>query len=398
MKKYQPEIDGFQFGGMFTKFCGYLHMKIVIIASFAPSIINFRKSLILALRQHAKIIVYAPFEDEKTSRDIIALGVEYKTYFLISRGRNPLHDLRTKRELMRLLKNDAPDIVLSYTIKPVIWGSIAAHKAGIKKVYSMITGLGYAFTEINNLKSRLIQKIAVGLYKKALKYNEVIFFQNQDDRALFQLHKIIPDDKKTIVLNGSGVDLNYYEFSKPYSNPIRFLLIARLLKDKGLIEYIEAAKIIKKIHPDVEFHLVGYIDSNPSAISQDLLNDWIDQKTVVFHGKCDEVRPVIRSSGVYVLPSYREGTPRSVLEAMSMGRAIITTDAPGCRETVIDGYNGYLVPIKNIQALVEAMNKIIENPQLIEIMGIASRKLAERKYDVQAVNHVILKAMKLEDA
>lgn len=371
-------------------------MKIIaIIASFAPSIINFRKELIVALQKHAEIIVLAPYEDEQTSNDILALGVQYKTFFLSPRGRNPLHDLKTKRELTKLLKDISPDIVLSYTIKPVIWGSIAAHKARIKKIYSMITGLGYAFTDINNLKSRLIQSVAIGLYKKALVCNDVIFFQNPDDQALFQKLKILPKNKKNIILNGSGVDLSYYEYSKQLTSPVRFLLIARLLKDKGICEYIEAAKIIKQQYPAVEFHVVGYIDSNPSAISQCLLDEWINQKIIIFHGKLPDVRPAIRLASVYVLPSYREGTPRSVLEAMSMGRAIITTDAPGCRETVIDNYNGYLVPIKNIDALVVAMKTMIENPTLIETMGIASRELAEKKYDVNQVNRIILEAMDL---
>lgn len=370
-------------------------MKIVIIASFAPSIINFRKALILALRQHNEVVVFAPYEDEKTSNAILALGVEYKNFFLSSRGRNPLHDLKTKRELIKLLKYAAPDIVLSYTIKPVIWGSIAAQKVGVKKIYSMITGLGYAFTNNHNLKSQLIQKIAIKLYKKAFTHNENIFFQNPDDQALFQELKIIPENKKTILLNGSGVDLDYYEFSKPEISPIRFLMIARLLKDKGVVEYIQAAQIIKQQYPEVEFHLVGYIDSNPSAISQDLLDEWIDQKIIIFHGKLSDVRPVIQSCSIYVLPSYREGTPRSVLEAMSMGRAIITTDTPGCRETVIDGYNGYLVPIKNSNVLVIAMKKMIENPAIIETMGLASRELAERKYNVHQVNNNILTAMDL---
>ena len=173
------------------------------------------------------------------------------------------------------------------------------------------------------------------------------------------------------------------------------MLIARLLKDKGLIEYIDAAKIIKEKYPLVEFHLVGYIDDNPAAISQAQLKRWIEEKIIIFHGKLADVRPVIRTSSVYVLPSYREGTPRSTLEAMSMGRAVITTDAPGCRETVIDGYNGFLVPVKNVDGLVLAMLKFIENPELVKTMGAASRELAEKRYDVHQVNRVILEAMEL---
>lgn len=366
-------------------------MKIIIIASFAPSIINFRKELILALREHAEIIVLAPWENEKTTNAIKALGVTYKPIFFSSHSANPFKDIDATYRLTKLLKTLSPDIVFSYTIKPIIWGAFAAKKAKVKKIYSMVTGLGYAFTDTNTLKHKVIQKIVIFLYKKAFHYNEAIFFQNPDDKAFFQTLKIISPNKKTIVLNGSGVNLTHYDFSVPVITPVRFLLIARLLKDKGIIEYASAAKEIKMKYPSTEFHMVGYIDHNPAAISQQLLNEWIEEQRIIFHGRLEDVRPIIRLCNVYVLPSsYREGTPRSILEAMSIGRPIITTNTPGCRETVIDGYNGYLVPIKDVKALANAMEKFIHQPERIEEMGINSRKLAEEKYEVSAVNKVIL--------
>ena len=372
---------------------GVDRVKIAIIENYAPAIATSRKDLISALRQHAEVIVFTPYEDEKTTQRIIALGVEYQTFSLSLRGANPLSDLKTKRELILLLKKYTPDIVICYTIKPIIWGSIAAYTAGVKKIYAVINGLGYVFTGVHNLKSKLIQKIVIRLYKNALSHNDTIFFQNPDDQKLLNDMKIVPNNKKTIVVNGSGVDLEYYAFSKPSVTPVRFLMIARLLKDKGIIEYVNAAKEIRREYPNTEFHLVGFIDSNPSAISRDLLEEWIDQKLIIFHGKCEDVRPIIRLASVYVLPSYREGTPRSVLEAMSMGRPIITTDAPGCRETVKDDHNGYLVPIKNVDMLVDAMKKFIHRPELVEAMGLKSREIAEMKYNVNTVNRTMLEGM-----
>ncbi|MCX7121205.1 MAG: glycosyltransferase family 4 protein [Gammaproteobacteria bacterium] len=371
-------------------------MKIIIIASYAPSIINFRKSLVSTLAENHTVIVLAPWEDEKTADEIRALGVIYQPIFLNSHGMSPWKDMKSFFALIKIVKQYKPDILFSYTIKPVIWGSLAAHYAGVKNIYALITGLGYAFTEAHQFSRKILYKIVVFLYSTALSCNRTVFFQNPDDQKLFKKLKMISENKKSIVINGSGVDLSYYAFSTISTDkPIRFLLIARLLKDKGLIEYVEAAKIIKQKYSDSEFHLVGYIDDNPAAISQSLLDKWTAEESIIFHGKLQDVRPVIQLSSVYVLPSYREGTPRSVLEAMSMGRAVISTDAPGCRETVTDGYNGYLVPIKNINALVAAMEKFIRDPESIHIMGLASRKLAEKKYDVHKVNKVILAAMGL---
>lgn len=370
-------------------------MKIVIIGNFAPHIVNFRKSLILELRKYAEVFVLAPFENEKTSSEIRSLGVEYREFFLNPRGMNPLHDLLTGRNLVKILKDISPDIVFSYTIKPIIWGSIAARQSNIKNIYAMVTGVGYAFMDANTIKSKIAKKVATFLYRKALKYNEGIFFQNEDDFKLFKEKRVVSNKSNSIVINGSGVDLDYYKLSSPYIFPIRFLMIARLLKDKGLMEYLTAAKLIRAKHPDVEFHLVGYRDQNPSCISESELNDLMKDEDIIFHGKVSDVRPLIENSSVFVLPSYREGTSRSVLEAMSMGKPIITSDAPGCKETVIDGYNGFLVPIKNVNALVNSMLEFVFSTENIVKMGLNSRKLAEEKYDVKKVNQKILTTMNL---
>lgn len=370
-------------------------MKIAIIAGFAPSIVNFRKAFILELVKYAEVAVFAPFEDDETTQAILSLGVTYHFTHFKTRGLNLYRDLKAVKHLMQKLTVFQPDCVFSYTIKAVIWGSLAARLAKVPVLYAMITGLGYAFADASGLKRRIVHKAAVFLYRQSLKYNQVVFFQNPDDLALFQQLKIISPIKKTIIINGSGVDLDYYKASTPILLPLRFLMIARLLKDKGVYEYLQAAEQIKSAYPEIEFHLVGWIDDNPTAISPTLLRRYIENKIIIFHGKLHDVRPVLREASVFVLPSYREGTPRSVLEAMATGRAIITTDAPGCKETVKTHYNGYLVPIKNIEALIQAMMLFVKNSALITQMGYASRVFVEEKYDVHQVNQVILSAMGL---
>ena len=203
-----------------------------------------------------------------------------------------------------------------------------------------------------------------------------------------------------VVVNGSGVNVSDFDVMPLPLNgqnqvAISFLLIARLLGDKGVREYAEAAAIIKKNHPDIQFNLVGWIDDNPTAITQSELDAWVNAGTLKYWGKLSDVRPAIAESSVYVLPSYREGTPRTVLEAMAMGRAVITTDAPGCRETVVDGDNGFLVEVKSVQDLVVAMQKFIEQPELAIQMGKRSREIALNKYDVHQVNKHMMTEMGL---
>ena len=227
----------------------------------------------------------------------------------------------------------------------------------------------------------------------SLKRAAKVFFQNQDDETLFRQLELLPSSIPSVVVNGSGVDLSVFEVAPISLSTIDFLLIGRLLGDKGVREYEQAARKIKVRYPQAIFRLVGWIDTNPDAIRQVELDDWVAAGTLEFVGKIEDVRPIIAASTVYVLPSYREGTPRTVLEAMAMGRPIITTDAPGCRETVIDGENGFLVPVKSVDALVDAMLKFIEDPMLAPRMGKRSREIAEEKYDVHKVNAVMLREM-----
>jgi len=294
---------------------------------------------------------------------------------------------------MRRIK---PDVVLSYTIKPIIYGGLAAIFCGVQRNFSMIEGLGRVFMPWESFTHALSSIIARGLYRIGLINSNHVFFLNPDDLNKFVRTGYV-QKKKAVLLNGIGVDLEHYDNKELSEHSTqRFLMITRLLKDKGVREYVEAAKIVKERGQRAKFILAGNLDENPSSITQEELNLWQRDGIIDYIGYIDDVRSIIQDCHTYVLPSYyREGTPRTILEAMSMGRPIITTDSPGCRETVIDGENGYLVPIKDVDALVQTMERFILQPDLIEKMGKRSREIAEEKYDVHKVNAVILQTMGL---
>ena len=373
-------------------------MKIVIVASLPRSFVNFRGHFLMALVAAGhEVHAVAPgmLEDAQTRDWLTAQGVFGHDIVMARTGLNPLKDMATLMALWRLLRAIGPDAVLGYTIKPVIWGSLAATLAGVPRRFALITGLGYAFTGSASGKRRIVQGAARWLYRQALARCGLVFFQNPDDMQVFRDLALLPKAARCVVVNGSGVDVEAFAQAPLPALPLRFLLIARLLGDKGIREYAAAAAYIRRSHPEVSFHLVGGHDSNPDAIPAEELAAWVASGTLVAPGEVSDVRPSIAQSHVYVLPSYREGTPRTVLEAMAMGRAVITTDAPGCRETVVDGDNGYLVPLRDAAALAEAMQRFINDPSLVQTMGAQSRRRAEDKYDVHKVNAVMLAEMRL---
>lgn len=378
-------------------------MTFLLIASYPDSLIKFRGPLIEAIsKKGLQVHVAVPdiASDNSLKKELEARNIVVHDIPLHRTGMNPLADMITLVHLLKLIRRIKPEYVLGYTIKPVIYGSLAAWLAKVPKRFALITGLGYAFQgqqDSTSTKRGLTRQLVQRLYSLALGRTHKVFFQNPDDQALFKKLKILKPSTPTFVVNGSGVNISEYEVTPLPTSP-RFLLIARLLGDKGVREYAQAAKQIKKNHPEVNFDLVGWIDENPDTIKQQELDTWIEEGTLNYLGKLADVRPAISNCSVFVLPSYREGTPRTVLEAMSMGRAIITTDAPGCRETVIDNDNGFLVPVKSVEALVVAMKNLIDNPDLIKKMGQRSREIAEEKYDVHKVNESMLKAMDISES
>lgn len=445
-------------------------MRIIVLASYAPSLVNFRGPLLQTLvALGCEVIACAPESDERIEKAIRQLGAKYEQLTLCRTGMNPFKDLIGFAHLNRLIWKYRPDIVLSYTIKPVIYGSLAAWLVGVPKICSIITGLGYSFTN-----KSLFNRLVCQLYKLALSTNEVVFFQNSDDEREFRRRGIFPYDgiapsekplcemqqyqrtvefrkpnkmpgpptRKTVVVSGSGVDLDFFsatalrdtyggeqmrmspsvvvengqhpELASKRSSKVVFLLIARLLRDKGILEFAEAARRLKAMYPECRFQVLGPYDPNPAALRLEEIKVWSGEGAIEYLGVANDVRPFLRACDVYVLPSYREGTPRTVLEAMATGRAVITTDAPGCRETIkvrpaeegavskakipatlIEGYNGFLVPIRDANSLTYAMEQFILKPELCTQMGRAGRDYAQERYDVHEVNKLILKELEI---
>ncbi|MDM0103692.1 glycosyltransferase family 4 protein [Variovorax sp. J22R24] len=365
-----------------------------MIASYADSLLGFRAPLIAALQAKGlEVHVAAPALSRGSAiRETLEdKGLKVHEVQMQRTGTSPVADLKSLGSLFALMLRVRPDFVLGYTIKPVIYGSLAAWLARVPKRFALITGLGYAFQA--DAKRAGLQSLVRRLYALALANVDVTFFQNPDDQALFLNTSMIQQQAKTVVVNGSGVDVAQFSPAEIPTGTVRFVLIARLLRDKGVREYAHAARLVRKKHPSVQFDLVGWIDENPSAIAQAELDQWTSEGTIHFLGRLSDVRPAIANCSVFVLPSYREGTPRTVLEAMAMGRAVITTDAPGCRETVVNGDNGYLVPVQCVDALEKAMLRFVESPELINKMGQRGRQMAEEKYDVHKVNAEMLRKM-----
>ena len=368
--------------------------RIAVIAGYAPSLVLFRGPLLRTLVTAGHdVVALAPPAPKWTER-IESLGVTFHPVPFSRAGVDPLGDLRAARVIEALLRRERLDTVLAYTIKPVVIGIPAAARTGASVRVALVTGLGYTFgTE--NARQRAVGVAARWLYRRALRSATAVLFQNPDDRSEF-VHRGLVAEAKVDVVSGSGVDLDRFPFSDPPSRPgVRFLLIARLLVDKGIREYVQAARTLRPEHPDWEFHLVGPSDPNPMAITDAELATWQAEGVVTIHPATDDVRPHLAACGVYVLPSYREGTPRTVLEAMATGRPIITTDAPGCRETTTDGDNGLVVPVKDVQSLVAAMRRLGLDPTLRSRMGRRSREIAEQTYDVRTVNQDMMRAMEL---
>ncbi len=372
-------------------------MTFLLIASFADSILSFRGPLLDALLARGlSVHVAAPDlpADSPMRQRLEARGILVHDIPLRRTGTNPLADATTLLHLWQLMRRIHPQFVLGYTIKPVIYGSLAALLAQVPRRFALVTGLGYLFqSEVDAGDNRgRLRALVQPLYALALRCTHKVFLQNPDDQALFRTLGILQPATPSVVVNGSGVDVAEYDVAPLPAAP-HFLLIARLLGDKGVREYAEAARRIRAQYPDAVFSLVGWIDETPDAIAQQELDGWVADGTCNYLGRLSDVRPAIAACTVYVLPSYHEGTPRTVLEAMAMGRAIITTDAPGCRETVVDGDNGFLVPVKAVDELAAAMQRFIEEPDLATRMGVRARQIAEEKYDVHRVNSVMLQEM-----
>ncbi len=368
-------------------------MKVAVLSSFTTSLMWFRLDMMKTFRDKGyEVLAVGEGSEEEWAQRFLAEGIRYRSIPVERNGTNPLKDIKTLQALRKLLKEEKPDKIFAYQAKTVIYGGIAARMNKIREFYPLIAGVGSVFLG-QGLKNKIVRTILVTEYRLGMKKAPGYFFQNRDDLAVFVRNKIVKPERVTM-LNGSGVDVERFH-PAPLPEKPAFLCISRLIKDKGVSEYLEACRIIRKKHSDVRCMLVGPFDTNPSAIQPQELQSYIEDSSVEYFGEQKDVYPYLTQASVFVLPSYHEGTPKTVLEAMASGRAIITTDAPGCRETVTGGVNGLLVPVKDVDALAEAMDSLIASPERVEAMGAEGRKLAKSKYDVNLVNKTICQTMKI---
>lgn len=370
-------------------------MKILVIGGLPSSLVNFRGDILKAFvsKGHSVFAMAGGVGREEVKEKLSRWGVKYKHYYIERSSLNVLSDLHTLWSLWNSLREIKPDIVFAYTIKPIIWGGVVSRVFKTVDFYPFVTGLGYAFQGAG-LKGQLLRIVVTVLYKQAMKKSKKVIFQNPDNLTEFVERGIVPEHK-CVMVNGSGVNLSVFEYCYTVSSEVVFLSIGRLLGQKGFREYAKAAEIVKIRYPDVIFQLLGPEDPSPDAISLNEVKQWVKQGVLDYLGSTSDVRPYIRKSNIFVLPSYHEGMPRTVLEAMAIGRPILTTDVPGCRETVDSGVNGYLVPKADAEALAKRMIWFIENRSQWELMGKMSRKLAEDKYDVNKVNTQLMEIMSL---
>lgn len=373
--------------------------KLAIISSQAFSIVNFRGPLISELAQRGVVpYAFAPDYDDELRSKVRALGAIPVDYRLARAGLNPVGDLGAVWELAFTLRRIAPDATLGYFVKPVIYGSIAAWMAGIPRRYSLIEGLGYVYASdegASGVRRWFLRRIVDCLYKFALARNRSVIVLNHDDIATLAAAGIL-DPRKAVLIPGTGVDLEHYQVTPIPLRPPTFLLVARMIREKGVCEFVDAARLIKRDRPETRFVLVGGTDVNPGSVSVRELEAWVKDGVVEWAGQVNDVRPWLAQATVFVLPSYyREGVPRGNQEAMASGRPVITTDWVGCRETVENDVNGLLIPVRDTAALVEAMRRYLNEPELARRHGFAGRQIAEERFDVRKINLRFIEALEV---
>lgn len=357
--------------------------KILLICASSQNVYNFRVGLIKRLQEEDFEVSVIAFDDEYV-KEIEALGVQFFSLGDSNRSLNPLKILSLKGEYKKIIKQVTPDIVFTFMLKPNTFGVLASKAVGIKNIYSMVEGLGDVFIH-NSLKWKLIRFVVCKLYKKSLKSTKKVFFLNNDDRAEFIARKLVKEDQCEIV-HGIGVDLEKFSF-KPIKNTRTFLMVARMLQTKGVYEYCKCARLVKQKYPDAVFNYLG-AEGTVKLLD---VQEYIDDGSITYLGATKDVRPYLEDCLLFLLPSYREGLPMSIMEAESVGRGIITTDNVGCRDTVTDEYNGFLLAHKDYETMAQKCIWALENPEKAEELGRNARKFAEEHFDSVKISDFIVK-------
>ncbi|MDH5525836.1 MAG: glycosyltransferase family 4 protein [Nitrospirota bacterium] len=369
--------------------------RVLLLGSSSESLSGFRGPLIRELihRGH-EVIACAPDFSADDARALTESGAVCREVPLSRTGTNPIHDLRSLIALVMLFRQVKPDVFLGYMIKPVIYGTLAAWLAQVPTRCAMIEGLGYAFVG-EGRTARRAGRVATILYRMALRRVHTVFFLNPEDQSAFVERKILTQPEKAVQIGGIGVDVTRFTPAPLPEGEVVFLLIARLLKSKGIREYAAAATDLRARYPHARFLLVGWDYGGPDGVSEGEVRSWENSGAIEYLGRMRDVRPAIERASVYVLPSYREGFPVTVMEAMAMGRPVVATDVPGCRDAVEEGVTGVLVPPRDVAGLVKGMERFLMDPSLIPKMGRESRRVAEERFDVRKVNALILREMGL---
>lgn len=365
---------------------------VALVTSIAYSLPNFRGSLIRELAgRGARVLALAPDYDDSVRARVRALGAEPVDFSMERAGMRPVRDVADTVRLWALLRRLKPDAVLNYFAKPVIYGGFAAAAARVPRRIAMVEGLGYVFADHGaaSRSRRALRTATETLYRGALATADTTLFLNEDDRSLFVARGIVAADKACNI-GGVGVVMDDFTATAPRTKPVSFLLMARLLREKGIGEFVAAARRLRADYPAARFVLLGGLDPNPGGFTHDEVAGWVREGAVEWPGHVDDVRPFVADASVFVLPSYyREGVPRSIQEAMAMGKPIVTTDNVGCRDTVEEGANGFLVPPRDVAALTAAMRRFLDDPGLIAPFGAASRALAEQRFDARRTDRLL---------
>lgn len=356
--------------------------KILMICNTSQNIYTFRLPLIKKFQNEGYEVSTITF-DNNYEEMLEKEGI--KLYYINDKNRslNPLKILSLKKRYYKIIKEIQPDIVFTFQLKPNIFGSLAAKKAGVKEIYSMVEGAGDAFIN-KSLKWKLVKFAEKVLYKKSFKNAKKVFFLNNDDKSEFESLKLLKPEQSVIV-NGIGVDLEKFAFKKVDKKSNKFIMIARLLKTKGVFEYCKCAELVKKSHPEAEFMYLG----GEGSVKVEDIKEYIDNGSINYLGTTKDVKPYIEESLMLMLPSYREGVPMTIMEAEAIGRGIITSNRIGCKETVEDGFNGYLVEQQDFETMAKHCIEVLENKDLAVKFGQNSRKFAEGKFDQKIINQKI---------